>query len=166
MARDCRSVPVFVVLWWNSIESFGTLPGNTRPTKTARPTLPDSTLLLLQTINEIDDAEKRMKANHALLEKEKVEKETEKEKDVLKEPQRIEKEKVEKEKKKGEKEKERDFFEERIEKEKVEKEKVEKEKERDVLQQRVIKLEEDLLRAKGLMTARGVFERVVQLGIQ
>ena len=115
-------------------------------------------MLLLQTINEIDDAEKRMKANHALLEKEKVEKETEKEKDVLKEPQRIEKEKVEKEKKKVEKEKERDFFEERIEKEKVE-----KEKERDVLQQRVIKLEEDLLRAKGLMTARGVFERVVQL---
>ena len=109
-------------------------------------------MLLLQTINEIDDAEKRMKAIHALLEKEKVEKETEKEKDVLKE--RIEKEKVEKEK-------ERDVFKERIEKEKVE-----KEKERDVLQQRVIKLEEDLLRAKGLMTARGVFERVVQLGIQ
>ena len=93
MARDCRSVPVFVVLWWNSIESFGTLPGNTRPTKTARPTLPDSTLLLLQTINEIGDAEKRMKAIHALLEEEKVEKETEKEKDVLKE--RIEKEKLE-----------------------------------------------------------------------
>ena len=125
------------------------MPGNTRPTKTARPTLPDSTLLLLQTINEIGDAEKRLKAIHALLEEEKVEKETEKEKDVLKE--RIEKEKVEKEK-------ERDVFKERIEKEKVE-----KEKERDVLQQRVIKLEEDLLRAKGLMTARGVFERVVQL---
>jgi len=129
MARDCRSVAVFVVLWWNSLECFGTLPGNTRPTKTARPTLPDSTLLLLQTINEIDDAEKRMKAIHILLEK--VEEEKEKEIDVLK---------VEKEK---------DVL------------KVEKEK--DVFQERLIKLEEDLLRAKGLMTARGVFERVVQL---
>ena len=105
------------------------MPGNTRPTKTARPTLPDSTLLLLQTINEIDDAEKRMKAIHILLEK--VEEEKEKEIDVLK---------VEKEK---------DVL------------KVEKEK--DVFQERLIKLEEDLLRAKGLMTARGVFERVVQL---
>ena len=132
MARDCRSVAVFVVLWWNSLECFGTLPGNTRPTKTARPTLPDSTLLLLQTINEIDDAEKRMK---------------EKEIDVRK----VEKEKVEKEKE--------------IDVLKVEKEKdvLKVEKEKDVFQERLIKLEEDLLRAKGLMTARGVFERVVQL---
>ena len=145
MARDCRSVAVFVVLWWNSLECFGTLPGNTRPTKTARPTLPDSTLLLLQTINEIDDAEKRMKAIHILLEK--VEEEKEKEIDVLK----VEKEKVEKEKE--------------IDVLKVEKEKdvLKVEKEKDVFQERLIKLEEDLLRAKGLMTARGVFERVVQL---
>ena len=138
MARDCRSVAVFVVLWWNSLECFGTLPGNTRPTKTARPTLPDSTLLLLQTINEIDDAEKRMKAIHILLEKVEEEKEKEKEIDVLK--VEVEKEKVEKEK---------DVL-------KVEKEKA-------VFQERLIKLEEDLLQAKGLMTARGVFERVVQL---
>ena len=111
MARDCCSVAVFVVLWWSSIQCFGTLPGNTRPTTTARPALSEGTLLLLQTINEIDDAEKRMNALHALLEKEI---------DVLK-----------------------------------------AEKERDVF--RLNKLEEDLLRAKGLMTARGVFERVVQL---
>ena len=143
MARDCRSVAVFVVLWWSSLECFGTLPGNTRPTKTARPTLPDSTLLLLQTINEIDDAEKRMKAIHVLLEKVEEEKEKEKEIDVLK--VEVEKEKVEKEKV----EKEKDVL------------KVEKEK--DVFQERLIKLEEDLLRAKVLMTARGVFERVVQL---
>ena len=143
MARDCRSVAVFVVLWWNSLECFGTLPGNTRPTKTARPTLPDSTLLLLQTINEIDDAEKRMKAIHILLEKVEEEKEKEKEIDILK--VEVEKEKVEKEK--------------------VEKEKnvLKVEKEKDVFQERLIKLEEDLLRAKGLMTARVVFERVVQL---
>ena len=140
MARDCRSVAVFVVLWWNSLECFGTLPGNTRPTKTARPTLPDSTLLLLQTINEIDDAEKRMKAIHILLEKVEEEKEKEKEKEI-------------------------DVLNLKVEKEKVEKEKdvLKVEKEKDVFQERLIKLEEDLLRAKVLMTARGVFERVVQL---
>lgn len=42
-------------------------------------------------------------------------------------------------------------------------ERMEMEKERDVLQVRMEKIEEDLLRAKGLMTARGVFERVAQL---
>ena len=94
--------------------------------------------MLLQTINEIDDAEKRMKAIHVLLEKVEKEKEKEKEIDVLK--VEVEKEKVEKEK---------DVL-------KVEKEKA-------VFQERLIKLEEDLLQAKGLMTARGVFERVVQL---
>ena len=129
MARDCCSVAVFVVLWWSSIQCFGTLPGNTRPTKTARPALPEGTLLLLQTINEIDDAEKRMNALHALLEKEIDVLKAEKERDVLKA------------------EKERDVL--------------KAEKERDVF--RLNKLEEDLLRAKGLMTARGVFERVVQL---
>ena len=77
-------------------------------------------MLLLQTINEIDDAEKRMNALHALLEKEKEIDEVEKEKEKV-------------------------------------------EKERDVFGERLKKLEEDLLRAKGLMTARGVFERVVQL---
>jgi uncharacterized protein (DUF3084 family) len=99
--------------------------------------------LLLQTINEIDDAEKRMKAIHILLEKVEEEKEKEKEIDILK--VEVEKEKVEKEK--------------------VEKEKnvLKVEKEKDVFQERLIKLEEDLLRAKGLMTARVVFERVVQL---
>ena len=127
MARDCCSVAVFVVLWWSSIQCFGTLPGNTRPTKTARPALPEGTLLLLQTINEIDDAEKRMNALHALFEKEKEIDEVEKEK------------------------------------EKVEKEIDVLKAERDVFGERLNKLEEDLLRAKGLMTARGVFERVVQL---
>ena len=77
---------------------------------------------------------------------------------------------MEKEKERFEKEKER------FEKEKVEvllkerMEKVEVEKQRDVLKERMekvegdnVRLEGDLLRAQGLLTARSVFERVVQL---
>lgn len=96
------------------------MPGDTRPMRTARPasSIPDSALL--QSINEIEDAEKRMKAFQSIMQME------------------------------------RDVLQERMEKEKVL-------RERDVLQVRMEKFEEDLLRAKGLMTPRGVFERVAQL---
>ena len=138
MARDYRSLAAFVALWWSSSWCFGSMPGDTRPMRTARPasSIPDSALL--QSINEIEDAEKRMKAFQSIMQ-------ILQERDVLQE--RMEQEKVLRE---------IDVLRVRIEKEKVL-------RERDVLQVRMEKFEEDLLRAKGLMTARGVFERVAQL---
>ena len=95
--------------------------------------------MLLQSINEIEDTEKKIKAFQSIMQ-------------ILQERMEIEKE--------------RDILQERIKNKNILQERMEKErmkKERDILQVRMEKVKKDLLRAKGLMTARGVFERVAQL---